>query len=463
MSSPNRERVHRAVGAIVGLAVGDALGAPFEFRPAGTYRRRFPHPLVGGSGEMVGGGGWDPGEFTDDTQMALLVAESLLDHGAAVQGDLAARFRAWVASGPKDVGISTRAVLTSPVEPVTAARAYFEAHPGGAAGNGSLMRTVPAAVFFAEAGTDATMTAARRISEVTHGDPAAGEGCALYHELVRVALDGGDPLEAVPDALEGVAPAYRQEYERVLDPAWRPDDGPGNGSVWGALATAVWALRRSAGFEEAVVTAVDSGEDADTVGAITGGLAGARWGVGAIPSRWTTYLNGEILGRRYALADLQDIARRLAGTRPVPLQAEDPLIEPKEVRPGLWLANLAGARTAPRETAVISLCRTQGAFLDHPVRREVYLVDQEGDHNPALDEVMADVLATIEVFLDEGRPVLVHCHGGHSRTGLAFRAWLNHADGLAYDDALTAAQQVWPPLTTYNQSFEDHLRHLGRT
>ena len=102
----------RALGAVVGSAVGDALGAPFEFGPPRQYSRRFPEPVVGGTGEMIGGGGfeWAPGEFTDDTQMAIVQAESLLACGDVDGDDLFERFRIW-ASAASDVGIQTRSVL----------------------------------------------------------------------------------------------------------------------------------------------------------------------------------------------------------------------------------------------------------------------------------------------------------------------------------------------------------------
>ena len=149
------------MGALVGSIVGDALGAPFEFRPAGTYSRRFPDPVLRGHGEMVGGGGWQPGEWTDDTQMSLLVAESLLARPGLDLPDLYQRFQAWLAGGPKDVGIQTRAVLSSPLGWDESARAYLSAG-NRAAGNGSLMRTTPVAIAFADAGREATMDAARR-------------------------------------------------------------------------------------------------------------------------------------------------------------------------------------------------------------------------------------------------------------------------------------------------------------
>jgi hypothetical protein len=96
--------MERAVGAIVGSAVGDALGAPFEFGPAGAFSTRFPRS-GSGEGEMCGGGGWEAGEATDDTQMAVHVGESLLERGGLDLPDIFARFQRWAASDPKDIGL----------------------------------------------------------------------------------------------------------------------------------------------------------------------------------------------------------------------------------------------------------------------------------------------------------------------------------------------------------------------
>lgn len=457
---PSHDRAHRAVGALVGAAVGDALGAPFEFRTAGAYSSRFPVPVLGGIGEMIGGGGcgWAPGEFTDDTQMAVLVAESLLAHAGFDGDDLCARFRAWARSPLKDIGVMTGSVLRRSGDCAQAAADHFAAHPHGAAGNGSLMRTIPAALFFAGQGPEATMTAARRISALTHGDPAAGEGCAVYHELVRRALAGDDPVAGLPEVLSLVPEPHRERYDRMLSPAWSPESSPlPNGTVWGALATAVWAVRHAGSFEEAVVAAVECGDDADTTAAITGGLAGAMWGAGRIPSRWSTYVHGTVLDRRYRLGDLQDLARRLVGARPVPLTPDEPALSPVEVQPRLWATNLSGAATTPTDHAVVSLCRTKGYFGDHPVRREVYLVDRGREHNPALREALDDTLATIDALLAEGRHVVVHCHGGRSRTGLVLRAWLMRAEGRSPDDALAELRRRWPHTSTANTAFTDVL------
>ncbi|WP_218154032.1 ADP-ribosylglycohydrolase family protein [Nonomuraea pusilla] len=305
-------RVERAAGAVVGSAVGDALGAPFEFGPAGAFSSRFPWPGTGG--EMCGGGVWAPGEATDDTQMAVHVAASLVERGGLDLPDVFDRFRRWASDRPKDIGLQTRDVLSRRLPWDRAADAHFRA-TGRAAGNGALMRAATSAVYFAPDGRPATMEAARRIAALTHGDPAAWEGSAIFHDLVRVALDGGDPLAALPDVLAAVHPVHRERYAVVLDPGWHPGRATEpNGAVWPCLGSAVWALRTTGGFEDAVRAAVDLGGDTDTVAAVTGGLAGAVYGLDAIPGRWTDPLHVPLPGGGGAvltLPDLLDLTHRL--------------------------------------------------------------------------------------------------------------------------------------------------------
>ncbi|WP_432589646.1 ADP-ribosylglycohydrolase family protein [Streptomyces sp. HD1123-B1] len=302
----------RAAGAVVGSAVGDALGAPFEFGPAGAFSARFPG--CGAGGEMCGGGGWDPGEATDDTQMAVLVAESLVEHGGLDLPDVFARFQRWAVSEPKDIGLQTEDVLTNGLPWDTAAAEHFRVN-ARAAGNGALMRAATSAVRFARDGRRATMDAARRIAALTHGDRAAWEGTAVFHELVRRALHGGDPLAALPGVLDLVHPGHRARYATVLAPDWHPGLATEfNGAVWPCLGSAVWALRTTGGYEEAVRAAIDLGGDTDTVAAVTGGLAGARYGVDAIPVRWTGPLHVPLPGsggRVLRLPDLLDLTHRL--------------------------------------------------------------------------------------------------------------------------------------------------------
>src|SRR5688572_3506397 len=253
-------RSHRVAGALVGSAVGDALGAPFAGGPPGQFTARFPVPARGSRTEMCGGGfrGWAPGEFTDRTQLALLVASSLLERDGLDEADLVDRLRAWQA-----------------------------------AGDGSLLPTTSAAIWFSRFGTEATMDAARRISALTHGDPAAGEDSAIFHELMRVALDGDDPLAS------------------VLAPHWTPD-----GPAAPMLGQAVWALRHGRDFAEVMRLVIDLGGDTDTVACVAGGLAGAVFGMGGIPMRWSSAVHGRLPGfgdRRWGLADLQELAAALDG------------------------------------------------------------------------------------------------------------------------------------------------------
>ncbi|MER5208934.1 ADP-ribosylglycohydrolase family protein [Streptomyces sp. NPDC002825] len=301
----------RAVGAVLGSAVGDALGAPFEFGPPGVFRERFPD----GAGELCGGGGWDPGEATDDTQMAVLLGESLLERRGLDLPDVFTRFRRWAAADPKDIGLQTEQVLLGGDPWDTAAAQHFRTN-GRAAGNGSLMRASTSAVHFAAQGRTETMDAARRIAALTHGDGAAWEGTAILHELVRVALLGEDPLTAVPAALAEVDPAHRERWATVLAPRWHPDDATEfNGAVWPCLGSAIWALRVTDSFEEALAAAVDLGGDTDTVAAVTGTLAGAVYGPDAIPARWTSLLHVPLPGfaeRVLRAEDLRNLARALA-------------------------------------------------------------------------------------------------------------------------------------------------------
>ncbi|MGW2424330.1 ADP-ribosylglycohydrolase family protein [Streptomyces sp. NPDC001709] len=308
------KRIQRAAGAVIGSAVGDALGGPFEFGAPGAFSARFPVP--GAGGEMSGGGGWDPGEATDDTQMAVLVAESLLERGGLDLPDIFARFQRWAASEPKDIGLQTEDVLTSGMPWDLAAAIHFQLNQR-AAGNGSLMRASTSAVHFAHAGREATMEAARRIAALTHGDRAAWEGTAIFHELIRVTFEDADPLTALPDILARVHSDHRARYATVLAPGWHPDQATEfNGAVWPCLGSAVWALRTTTSFEDALRAAIDLGGDTDTVAAVTGGLAGAYYGLGAIPARWTRPLHVPLPGfdgRVLYLEDLLHLAHRLAG------------------------------------------------------------------------------------------------------------------------------------------------------
>ncbi|UOY01891.1 ADP-ribosylglycohydrolase family protein [Blastococcus sp. PRF04-17] len=457
-------RSHRVAGALVGSAVGDALGAPFEFGPAGEFSARFPVPARGARTEMCGGGslGWEPGEFTDDTQMALLVAESLLENDGLDEADLFGRFVRWAEAEPPDIGNQTRAVLRSGLPWDVAATKHFGT-TGRAAGNGSLMRATPAAVWFSRFGTTATADAARRMSALTHGDPAAGEGCAIFAELLRVALNGGDPLTAVPSAVALVAEEHRERWAAVLAPSWAPADATeSNGAVWPTLGQAVWALRHGRDFAEVLRLVIDLGGDTDTVACVAGGLAGAVFGMGGIPSRWASVVHGRVPGhgdRVWRVADLQQLAAALdGGVQQNYDPGVIPRIGPTKVLPGIWAANLDGARYSETDFAVISLCRL-GEPFPHELQRMAYIADNE--HNSDLDVVLADVLDDMAALRAEGHRLLVHCHGGASRTGLVLRGWLVREKRMSVDEATAYVADRWPHLGLWNVSFTAALERLA--
>jgi ADP-ribosyl-[dinitrogen reductase] hydrolase len=457
---------HRALGAIIGSAVGDALGAPFEFGEPRKYSKRFPQPVLGGIGEMIGNQVWEPGEFTDDTQMAIVQAESILARGDIDGADLFKRFQVWAADA-KDVGAQTRMVLESDLPWDESARSYYQRNPNHSAGNGSLMRATPTAVRFAAGSADETVDAARQTSIVTHGDPAAGWGTALFHLMIRAALRGHDPFAALDAALADL-PSDQSRFREMLDARWRPADTKvTNGTVWTCLAQAVWAVRTNHdSFANAVTAAIDLGGDTDTVAAVTGALAGARIGIQGIPIRWMTYVHGHITtpdGRRtYRARDLQDLTMRLLGGTDAP---ETPLGSPQgpteiAAGSGVFAADLGAASRVDHNWAVLSLCRVSSCFSDHPIRREVFLLDDE--NNPALASVVKDCVSTIDAWRTEGCTVVVHCHGGASRTGLILRAWLMRKYGWSSVEATKHLKSCWPCLGEWNESFTTFLRDSWR-
>ena len=231
--------------------------------------------------------------------------------------------------------------------------------------------------------------------------------------------------------------------------------------MWPALGSAVWALRVSSSFEDAMRRVIDLGGDTDTVAAVTGGLVGSVLGITGIPMRWTSVVHGSLPGFESPvkhLGDLHWLAARLSGSDEPPYEAPPSTrIEPAEVSDGVWAADLDGARDSDRDFAVISLCRTGGRF-GHDVQRFAYLVDDES--NTELAQVVEDALEDIAALLADDRRVLVHCFGGASRTGLVLRAWLMQQEGISVDEASARVRERWPALGLWNDSFTGYLRNI---
>ena len=210
-------------------------------------------------------------------------------------------------------------------------------------------------------------------------------------------------------------------------------------------------------FEDALRAAWDVDVDRELAMTVTGALAGARLGVTAIPSRWLTYVSGEGAGRRQHHRDLLRLADRFVGLQfkfpPEPRRR----LGPVEVIEGVWAANIHRVESFCRQHpdgAVISMC-PMGDVLDaHPVRRS-FLIDDVATKaaNPRLEEVVDELMETIASFRAEGRQVLVHCHHGVSRTGLALRAWLMREEGFSESEATSEVEARWPWLSTANVRF----------
>ncbi|MEI6375077.1 MAG: ADP-ribosylglycohydrolase family protein [Actinomycetes bacterium] len=475
-------RDDRIAGTLVGLACGDALGAPYEFHPA--LVRDEPIGMIGG-----GGFGWQPGEWTDDTSMALVIAQAIVDshlplsdpvvHDAIVDG--------WVewARTAKDVGSQTRAVLSSVASTPTASSASASARAlhertGRSAGNGSLMRTAPVALAYLD-DPDQLDAAARAISALTHYDSEAGEACALWCHAIAHAVNYGtfDGLRAAVD--QRPADRARIWNERLdLAESVEPHEIPGNnGWVVAALMAAWSAITRTPIPHEqpgrhlalAIERAVRCGNDTDTVAAIAGSLLGARWGVSAVPLAWQRVLHGWP-GLRYR--DLIALAFALDNPKSIRAEVFDysgygdlhaMAIHPHDEK--VLLGAVGVLRELPVGiTAVVSLCRlgstevpAQGVTIGNHV--EVWLIDKpEPADNPNLDLALTNAADTIAALRSEGHTVLVHCVQAQSRTPTVAALYSARHLQIPADQALAAVVAALPAAHP-NAAFRAAIKRLA--
>lgn len=280
---PPKTRLDRARGGLLGLAVADALGAPLEFSSPSEASAAVASGL-----EMAGGGGWNPGEWTDDTAMTLCLAESIGEYGLLDLDDVTRRYASWLASGPKDVGNATAAALRGVSDAAGArerARSYMES-TGSGAGNGTVMRAAP--IGLAAGSAEEAVAAARADAELTHGDARAAEASAAYCAALVAIAQGGDPRSAATRIAESaeVAGALQADAPALAELA----AGQANGACWTALGVALHALTEIDDYEGGVLWAISLGRDTDTNAAVAGALLGARHGLEAIPERWLSKL-----------------------------------------------------------------------------------------------------------------------------------------------------------------------------
>ncbi|MBC9958377.1 ADP-ribosylglycohydrolase family protein [Yimella sp. cx-51] len=441
----------RAAGVLLGQAIGDALGVPYEFRS----------PVREGGAEMIGGGlgPYAPGEWSDDSQMAICIAQASAAGGALSSdsdalNEVARAFIDWKNAGATDIGNQTRDVLgaaegyahygarigdRSVDEPdfpwamcCTKEATDYSAGNPRAAGNGALMRNGIVGLTRVH-DRRATAAAARAVASLTHADPLAIASCVLHAESVRVAV-----LEGHLDPRAGLdlLPADEQEqWSQWIDEAENGD--PMSFSPNGFTVTAfraAWSAIISTDTgapghpTRALQRAVAIGNDTDTVAAIAGALIGARYGVSGLPWRWRRDVHGWPGLRGTDLISLA-LQTALAGIG-APVEAgEWPLAERMVVETRrLGVAHPADDRVvlgteadlAHRDelgcTAVVSLSRVGTAEMqDHHVVQ--WLVDSDDPETHAdLPIALHDAADAVVGLVDEGHRVLLHCVRAEHRT-----------------------------------------------
>lgn len=422
----------RARGALVGLAAGDAVGTTVEFRRPGSFE-----PLT----HMVGGGpfGLRPGQWTDDTSMALCLAESIVDRRSLDLADHHRRYLAWRDDGYLsstgrcfDIGATVNGQLRrfqrtgEPVDPRPDEQS---------AANGSLMRLAPVPIAWHRE----VSVAVERSGESSRSTHAAGrpvDACRLMGAMVAALVDGRS-------AGEVLAPGFwrwgdlHPEVRAIADGSFLGKEPPeirGTGFCIDALEAALWAVVGATDFRDAVLRAANLGDDADTTAAIAGQLAGARWGMSGIPSPWRFRLKSH--ERLVSLADaLFDME---VDAQPPSRWAHDDQLHGWWVRPGQVLAGeYPGSPTGQTHKIEVLLDAGIRTFVDlttgadglvsyHDALTASAAFRRLGVRHlsrpiPDLGVVAFDELRAIVAMIDDevaaGRPVFVHCWGGVGRTG----------------------------------------------
>jgi ADP-ribosyl-[dinitrogen reductase] hydrolase len=280
------ELLARCRAVLLGGAVGDALGAPLEFMTAGEITAKY-----GRLAEMVGGG-WlrlKPGQVTDDTEMTLCIARGIAKKGEWDLREIAGEFAVWLKSRPIDIGDTCRRGIRNFMLKGELETPFNQWD----AGNGALMRTTPVAIF--TLGSDELLQKySIEQGHLTHNHPLSDAACITYGRMVQMALLGAsrNRLRREADSLAAAFPTFR----------FAPYPGLASGYVVDTVQTVFHYFFRSRSFEECVVTTVNQGGDADTTGAIAGGLAGAYYGLEEIPRRWLKKLDDHYLAELDALA-----------------------------------------------------------------------------------------------------------------------------------------------------------------
>ena len=301
----------KMLGGLWGALTGDALGVPVEFQSRANCAR---NPVT----DMRGYGTHHqpPGTWSDDSALMLCTIASLNECGKFDAHDLAKRFIAWLDTGYMtphgdvfDAGNATRAAiarLRRGVEPALAGGDTPDSN-----GNGSLMRILPIALYFADAPAPELLQAAHTASALTHRHARSQMSCGICCLIAVELLKGQTPAAAYANAIAtaqnyyAAQPAFAPElahFARVLSgqiASARESEISSSGYVLATLEASIWCLLNTADYAQAVLRAVNLGDDTDTTGIVTGGLAGLSYGLDAVPQHWR-----DALARRAEIADL---------------------------------------------------------------------------------------------------------------------------------------------------------------
>ena len=453
----------------MGLAVGDALGAGYEYAVA-------PLPE---HARMIGGGlgSFAPGEWTDDTTMAVpilrVLAESRDLLEPQTQDQVVREWLTWSKSA-KDIGITTAQVLRA-ARPTQLSGSVREAADAmfaaglASAGNGSLMRTTPIALGYLDDPERLTL-AARTYSHLTHGDPLAADACVLYNHAQRHAILTGELN--IRMAMGQVPVERRAQWSQWFDAAEAQPPGDfsaRNTFVVRALQAAWSAIFHSdptgpQHLEQSIRNAVAIGGDTDTVAAIAGGLVGARWGVSAVPLSWRRQLHG-CPGLRGE--DLVHMASAAIGApwKNVfyPWLPEGATCVQHPHDDGVWIGDIRGLKVLPDDIeAVVSLCRVgfdegPGSVVAASDHVHVWLMDSsDPSDNLNLDLVSRQAVEVIGELRRAGKAVYLHCVQAHSRTPFIAALYGAEVSGQPTAKALTDVLAVLPQAQV-NQRFHEIL------
>lgn len=477
-----KSNMDQIVGTIIGAACGDALGARHEFHPPCTE----PSPLLMESG---GAFDWRKGQWTDDTEQTIVLLREIVDGSdlldPAVLDRVARNLVKW-AMGATDIGSQTSAALLHIVPTkanaetvMAAAQAHLDAYPT-ACGNGALMRTSPVAIRYLD--NEARMIdAAHAVSRLTHPHADSLDACAIWCVAIRIAIleNRLDIREAIDRAVAD--PARRALWNDRIDVAEESvavSDILDNGGAVGALQAAWRAVSVAATAEEAIESAVRSGGDADTVGAIAGALAGARWGASAMPARWRRFLNGwpysstgdgtpmqyrQLLTFAYLAGNG---GRSLTGSGWPDVEDmggnNTALVELQHAE-RVWIGAEGDIHNLPPEVdAVVSLSRVGSAFAGGREHVEFWLVDSwNPESNPNLRFVLKDAADTVAELVAEGRTVFLHCVAAHNRTPSVAALYLALHCGIDVDEAIRIADRQCGNYGD-NMFLRDEVRAIAR-